>query len=316
MRLRAGLALLAAAALAGCGLGAGAEREGGATLRVTRDFGQVPLETARRARVREGQTVMRFLQDERRVETRFGGKFVQSIDGLTGQGSTGNRDWLYFVNGLEADVGAADRALSPGDVVQWDYRRWDSAMSVPAIVGAYPEPFVSGRAGRRLPTRVECEDDGAPACTEARDRLEAHRVPVTVAPLGAPASPQVIRVLVGKWGRLRTLRSVQPLEQGPQESGVFARFSGGGRTLELLGADGRVARAAAPGTGLVAATGRPGGEVVWVVSGLDDAGVGAAARALDPGVLRDLFAVALEPGRGATALPIGARTAIGGKAGR
>src|SRR5215213_3528921 len=117
------VALLAlAAALAGCGLGAGDDQGGGAELRVTRDFGERPLASASRDSVREGDTVMRFLQSARKVSLRYGGGFVQSIDGLNGQGASGRRDWFYWVNGQQGSVGAAERRLRPGDVVQWDYR--------------------------------------------------------------------------------------------------------------------------------------------------------------------------------------------------
>src|SRR5207248_2028612 len=126
---------------------------GAIELRVTRDFGIRALgPPARRDSVRESDTVMRFLQAERRVTTRYGGGFVQSIDGLAGSGSA-QRDWFYYVNGSEASVGAADFGLSPGDVVQWDYHDWTATQHVPAIVGAYPEPFLHGQEGKRLPTR-------------------------------------------------------------------------------------------------------------------------------------------------------------------
>ncbi len=91
---------------------------------VTRDFGHQQLGSASERTLREDQTVMRMLQSDFDVETRFGGGFVQSIDGLAGRGAGGQRDWFYFVNGVEADVGAADYELSPGDRVQWDYRDW------------------------------------------------------------------------------------------------------------------------------------------------------------------------------------------------
>lgn len=294
MARRAALLLLASVlALPGCGLGSGEERAGGgAELRVTRGFGQDLLASATLDPVREGDTAMRFLQSERDVETRYGGGFVQSIDGLAGEGSEGRRDWFYFVNGLEAGVGAADYELSGGDVVQWDYRRWDEAMSVPAIVGAYPQPFVSGIEGKRLPTRVECEDDASPACEEVKRRLGAEGVAATGAPLGAPASPEVLRVVVAKWDVAREVRAAQPLERGPADSGVFARFSRDGGALTLLDETGMAARAEPAATGLVAATALPDQEPVWLVTGTDDAGVEAAARALDADVLEDAFAVA------------------------
>ena len=187
---RAG-ALLAALALAGCGLGPagcgfgeGEEREGGASVRITRDFGHFEVGAVRVARVREDQTVMKLLQSEFDVDTRFGGRFVQAIDGIEGEGAGGQVDWFYFVNGVEAGVGAAEYELSPGDRVQWDYRDWSATMRVPAIVGAFPEPFLHGLEGRRRPVRVECEDDDAPVCDEAKERLEGVGVSTAGASLG------------------------------------------------------------------------------------------------------------------------------------
>ena len=169
------LACLAPAA-AGCGFGEGEERAGGgATLRVTRDFGHRELGQVRIDKVREGQTVMRMLRSEFDVKTRFGGRFVQSIDGLAGQGSGGQVDWFFFVNGVEAGKGAAEWKVSPGDQIQWDRRDWSAAMRVPAIVGAYPEPFVSGVGGKRRPVRVECEDVQAKACTRRTRPAEGGR---------------------------------------------------------------------------------------------------------------------------------------------
>ena len=101
-------------------------------------------------KVHEGDTVMRMLRSKFDVTTRFGGRFVQSIDGLAGQGAGGQVDWFFFVNGVEADKGAAEWHVSPGDRIQWDRRDWGAAMRVPAIVGAYPAPFTTGD-GRQAP---------------------------------------------------------------------------------------------------------------------------------------------------------------------
>jgi hypothetical protein len=238
------------------------------------------------------------------VDTRFGGKFVQTIDGLSGsRGGPGRRDWFYFVNGIEADVGAADRELAPGDVVQWDHRRWDATMRVPAIVGAFPEPFRSGEEGKRIPARVECEDAEAAACRTAKKRLSDAGVSASGATLGTSGGRGVLRVLVGRWSALRGGRAASRLEDGPQASGVFARFDDGGRALELLDETGGPARQAPAGAGLVAATEAQGERPVWLVTGLDERGVEAAAALLERRTLRDAFAVAATPD-GPVKLPV------------
>lgn len=278
---------------AGCGLGEGDERAGGgATLRVTRDFGRSELGEVRLDSVREGQTVMRMLRSEFDVTTRFGGRFVQSIDGLAGEGAGGQVDWFYWVNGLEADKGAAEWEVLPGDHVQWDHREWSAAMRVPAIVGAYPEPFASGFGGKRRPVRVECEDADAPVCEAARAKLKQEGVPTSGASLGAPGTEEVTRLVVARWPRARGVRGASGLEEGPEATGVFARFRGD--VLELLDERGRTARIVrrGDGVGLVLALQPRAEELVWIVTALDEQGLGAGVRALSERSLRDAFAVA------------------------
>ena len=295
-------ALVAAALLvaglapaAGCGFGEGSERPGGgATLRVTRDFGHEALGSVRLDKVREGETVMRMLRSKFDVTTRYGGRFVQSIDGLSGGGAGGQVDWFFFVNGVEAGKGAADWEVSPGDRIQWDRRDWSAAMRVPAIVGAFPEPFVSGTGGKRRPVRVECEDVGSPSCSEARDRLQRVGVPTSGSSLGAPGTEEVTRLVVARWPRARGVRGASALEDGPESSGVFARFSADDQTLELLDERGHPVRRVrrGDGVGLVLALQPRADELVWIVTALDEKGLEAGARALTAGKLRDAFAVA------------------------
>jgi uncharacterized protein DUF4430 len=123
--------------------GCGGEREHGtATLWVTRDRGAQVLFVSN---VPAGLTAMQALSRVRTVHTRYGGRFVQSINGLGGSLAKQN-DWFYFVNGVEGDRSAAEVKLHQGDVEWWDYRHWTGAtMSVPVVVGAYPQPFLGGK---------------------------------------------------------------------------------------------------------------------------------------------------------------------------
>ena len=125
---------------------------------MTRDFGRELLSSATRSKLREEQTAMRLLQRQQRREDALR-RPLRPVDRRPGgRGRRRLGDWFYFVNGFEADVGAAEYELSPGDVVQWDYRNWRGTPDVRAIVGAFPEPFVHGIEGKRRPVRVECAD--------------------------------------------------------------------------------------------------------------------------------------------------------------
>ena len=136
---RALLVVIAIAVLAACG---GDDPAGGpegtARLWVTTDRGAEVLVTAT---VPAGITVMEAVSREAEVEKRYGGRYVQSIDGVEGSLS-GQRDWFYFVNGIEPDAGAAEVTLRPGDLAWWDFRSWkDGGDRQPVVVGAFPEPF-------------------------------------------------------------------------------------------------------------------------------------------------------------------------------
>jgi hypothetical protein len=149
--------LLALGVLTGCGEEVAGR--GSAELWVTRDRGESVVLTAD---VPAGVSALEALRREADVETRYGGRFVQSIEGLEGDLSK-RRDWFWFVNGYEGDLSAADYTLRDGDVLWWDHRSWEGQMRQPVVVGAFPEPFRHGWGGKRRPLRVE----GASADLEA-----------------------------------------------------------------------------------------------------------------------------------------------------
>ncbi len=149
------LALLVAAACLLAGCGEEAAGEGTAQLWITRDRGgEVVLSTT----VPAGISAMEALRRKTDVETRYGGRFVQSIEGIEGA-IVEHHDWFYFVNGYEADLSAADYRLRDGDVLWWDHRSWEQQLRQPVVVGAFPEPFLHGFGGKRRPAVVRGPND-------------------------------------------------------------------------------------------------------------------------------------------------------------
>ncbi|HEX6688466.1 MAG TPA: DUF4430 domain-containing protein [Solirubrobacterales bacterium] len=297
------LLLAVALAAAGCGFGAGKE-VGEVSLTVTRDYGADRVLPLVHDGASESDTVMRVLDRNAAISTRYGGGFVRSIDGLSEATHDGRRyDWFYYVNGVESPVGAADLSLQGGEAIWWDYRNWSAASRVPAVVGSWPHPMIGGYEGEVHPVTLECREAVA-ACTAVRGRLEA--AGIALAPRGKDGA---IRVLVGSWARLREDPAVAQLEEGPGVSGVFADFvprPRGGYLLAGLDEDGRSARDFGPGAGLVAATRLYDAPPVWIVSGTTARAVTAAAGLLDATHLRDRYAVATDGG-GETPLPLRAR---------
>ncbi|HEY2631023.1 MAG TPA: DUF4430 domain-containing protein [Solirubrobacteraceae bacterium] len=298
------VALAALCALAGCGLGPGSTPKG-TQLTVTHEFGaHVLLQTGAPKAVGE-ETAMSLLQRNASVQTRYGGGFVQGIDGSQGGTQAGAPwDWFFYVNGVEATKGAADTTVHAGDRVWWDLHDWSQTEDVPAVVGSFPEPFLAGIAGKRYPVRVECPDPSAPSCRTVLGRLRKMGVPAALSALSGGEGADILRVLVGPLSAIGGDPGVKVIAQGPKASGVYARFTKNGRALELLDGDGRPMRTLGEGAGLVAATRYREEAPVWIVTGTDGAGVNRAAGALGEASLQNKFALALEASGVTLGLPL------------
>jgi hypothetical protein len=291
--------LAAAGLLTGCGLGAGAAPSG-VQLTVSSDFGTAVLRQSSAPHVRGSETAMSLLMRNYSVNTRFGGGFVQSIAGRSGGQSRGQPiDWFYYVNGIEAPKGAADTLVHAGDRIWWDLHDWSQTENVPAVVGSFPEPFVHGVNGKRLPVRVECAEVQGAACHTVSARLRALGVPAAISTVLPGDAPDTLRLLVGPWRSVAGDPAVQNIASGPGASGVYVRVSADGSTLSVLDAAGRNVRTLTTGAGLIAATRYSEGGPVWMITGTDAAGVSAAVSAFNQSTLHNRFAVALA-GPGAT----------------
>ncbi len=291
------LALVAAAlALGGCGLGAGAGTSN-VSISVTGRFGSRHIASVTRSKIPGSETVMRMLERSFNVQTRYGGGFVEAINGVSGDSS--RHDWFYYVNGIEAPEGAASTPVYKGDRIWWDLHDWTATNNVPAVVGSFPEPFLHGSAGRRYPTTIECAADVTTACSVLSKELSAQGVPVANQGLGAGSGQDSLAVIVGTWSDLHGVTAARLIERGPASSGVYARFAGGG--LLLLDPTGRAVRSLGAGSGLIAATADQPSAPTWLVIGTDAAGTTEAARGLTPERLHDHFAVAVQ---GTTDVPV------------
>ena len=287
------LAVLVAGAFGtSCGFGPGDSSEGEAALTVTRDYGSEELIEARRENPPESETVMRMLDSEAEIETRYGGGFVQSIEGISGTAEGGRTsDWFFYMNGVESSIGAAETTVRGGDRIWWDHRDWTEAMRVPAVVGSWPEPFLQASAGSdRLPVRVVCAGLEAP-CKAAEDALADAGVSAVVTSFAREGPGRSLRLIVGEWTEIRSDGSAGLLERGPAASGVFARVSADG--IELLDEEGTVTGDAG---GLLAATRNGEGPPTWIATGTAEDGVVDAVALLGADELEDRYSVAVSDG--------------------
>lgn len=307
-------ATLLCVAAAGCGLGPGDSEQGEANLRVTRDFGAELVAEATLENPTESDTVVRFLDQHAEIETSYGGNFVDSIDGLAGSTAGGEDDWFFFVNGYYSEIGAGEAKVHAGDRIWWDYRDWQGAYRVPAVVGSFPEPFLNGESGSAAAPAVELECVGpAPdACSTTAAALDDAGIDYEREQLDAPEpAGDALRILVGSWADLRTDPAAVQLERGPATSGVYVTIGpcDGGYRLAVLGADAKP-RLRLADVGFVAALRRGDDAPTWVVSGTAPEAVGRAAALIGPATLRDRYAVAAGPSGEPLAVPASAELPV------
>jgi hypothetical protein len=174
------------------------------------------------------------------------------------------------------------------------------------VVGSFPEPFLHGAEGKRFPIRIDCGQDDPKVCSAVSDRLEAAGIAPSTSAIGAVAGKDLLRFVVGTWGEVRQDGAAVQIEQGPDKSGVFARFgkgANGSYELDLLDAQGRTVRSLGAGAGLVAATRFEEQQPTWVVTGTDSLGLTRAAALIAERILKDRFAIATD-GVAPIALPV------------
>lgn len=280
------IALLAACAVLGAGCGAGAHGPQ-TTLVVTRDFGAAVVSQPKSIDATPGLTAMRQLQGSHETTSSFGGRYINSIDGLK---EDNDSSWLVYVDGIETTKGATSVRLKPGQTVQWDFHAWQTIRTGGAIVGAFPQPLKSRGA------RVICAPERSDACVATRAALKAAGVLAT----GSSA----VRVVVGQWSDIEGFDGVPDLTSSGETNGAFAQFSKNGDRLTPFSADGSEGRVLKAGAGLLAAF-SDGTQATWVITGTDEAGAAEAAELLRrPAEIRNRFAV-LATGGGMRPLPEG-----------
>ncbi len=279
--------LLCAGALAaaGCGGEATSGRGEPVTVNVTSDYGarHVATFTIRHPRAKRTQRALLAAH----ASVIAGPSGVRSIDGVTGP-------WRLYVNGVATGPGAG---VYGGERVWWDSRPAGAARHIPVVVGGFPEPFVLGVGGHRVPVIIQCARPDAHPCQVVSDRLAAAGVPASPALLGQPAGHDILRILVGPWSAVGRDGVAAQLRQGPRASGVYAVPGSAGASIGLLDARGRTTRTLRAGAGLIAAVSYPGQQPTWVVTGTDAAGTLAAARTLNRHTLAQRYAVAVGGGR-------------------
>lgn len=269
-------------------------------LLITRDFGRETL-LQDLAPLESGWTIMDLLQAKCSVKTRYGGGFIDSLNGIkssTGGLKGGMQDWFYYVNGICPDVGGLDYPLHGGEMTWWDYHAWQAGLSNSAVIGCYPEPFLHGYHGQLRPTTIICPSDSLESASSLEKSLRAQGVSkikvmeLKEAVLDNLNGPTLV---LGEWESLETIDYLDKLNQAYQRNGMGLHFTS--NSIQLLNFQGQVAESLDGSAGVIAATASGLGDPcpLWLVSGTDRSGFQQALELLikRPGALTGKYSLAI-----------------------
>ncbi len=248
------------------------------SLWVTRDFAKSQLYEGK-VTFSPGDSVMDILKKNLDVKTEYGGGFVESINGLS-SGYTGadkkTRDWFYYANGIITSVGALDYKPAPGDVIWWDYHDWGRAVFTPALIGAFPEPFISGYRSQNTDTVIlvapGCEQQGNQLAERLRN-LGAQNITVQLYDEKLVKDSDKITLVVGLWDRFAGEQYWQGMQKQRKKTGLFIEFTP--EYFATLDVNGKIIEQYDRNVGAITATGSGMGDStpVWLVTGLDQYGL-------------------------------------------
>ena len=285
---------------------ANTEIENTVTVVVTRDFGK-ELIIERDIEHKVKTSAMDALQAVAEVETKYGGGFISSINGIGSEyGGAGSKkkDWFFYINGIASKVGAGDCILQSGDVEHWDFRDWSYQQFVPAIIGDYPQPFWSGYGDRAALTFVVYEETFIAEAESLVEILKKDGIPRVSAVCDDQLSEEArgqnnLIIIAGPENGL-----ISELNKVYKKLGFYAYLESG--KITVLDAAGSMSWEYGHGVGIIQGTQNPwnpkgigaGENAVWMITGTDVEGVKSAANALlnSQDELRYAFAAVVSEG--------------------
>ncbi len=223
------------------------------------------------------------------VEQAYGGGFVTAINGICSEYTSDppvQKDWFFYINGMQGNTGALDYILQPGDIEHWDFHDWGFQTLIPATTGNLPEPFRHGYNGAVHPTIITYQNGWEEEAQDIAGRLSQLGIDnastKSISELSKQEKESANLLILGTMD----CQLILEMNQVWRQLGFYAYFEDD--RLVILNQKGEVAAEYEAGAGLLQATQSPWNQkgtlacenVVWMVSGTDEVGIKSAVDVL------------------------------------
>lgn len=250
------------------------------TLWVTQDFSKSSLLDTKINHT--NQSVMQLLKEACEVKTTCAGAFVASINNVENVKTSEQKNWFYYINGIMAHVGAKKYYPEAGDIVWWDFHSWSENAYIPAVIGAYPQPFLSGYAGQTKETIILYVPSLNAKTTKFKNTLEelgAQNIKLKPCNNQALKDNNKILIIVGCWQDLKQYSTIQDVFKNYRKLGLFVKFEDD--KLQIMDIYGKKQKEFKKAAAIVATKGGIGlSGLMWLVTGTDDDSVRDALEVL------------------------------------
>jgi len=196
---------------------------------VTTGFGSATIDEELKD-YQQSYSIMDILRQTTEVETAYGGGFVQAINGITSTytnifNSDKKKDWFYWINGLNANVGANDYLPKDGDIIWWDYHDWSHTVGPNAVIGTFPQPFVNGYNEVNNGTEIWYTKNNEPEAETLQKLLlnkNVEKVTTNLFQQQDLYDRSKMTILLGEWSELKNNQQLNDLFQQGTKLGLFA----------------------------------------------------------------------------------------------
>ncbi|MCW2961629.1 MAG: hypothetical protein JWM90_2016 [Thermoleophilia bacterium] len=290
-----------------------------ASVIVTADGGRT-LVTRRSVRLERGDSAADVLGGVADVRLAPDGTIAQ-VNGYGGGGlralGPDQSAWFYRVDGIETTGIRPDRfQVKPGQTIWWDLRRYDIYDRLPVAVGNFPEPLFSGWRDSARPLRIAHGTEFLEDAEYFRDSVFEKLDPDIVSlkgdngfggiggedDRGADDLDTTLAVrrghanfIIARWEQVRLDPFVADINMDSRGFGLTTWIEG--TTVRRQDPDMEFSEVLGRAEGLVWASttdGESDGTIVFLVTGITDEGVRAAARALRSGACQFYVACAVD----------------------